>query len=54
VRDGFESWDKVVAKAKELCGGHICERACYDCLKSYGNQTHHEKLDKTTVVDFLE
>jgi len=53
VRDGFDSWDKVVAKAKELCGGHICEKACYDCLKSYSNQTHHEKLDKTTVVEFL-
>jgi hypothetical protein len=54
VRDGFESWDKVVAKAKELCEGHICEGACYDCLKSYSNQTHHEKLDKTTVIDFLD
>jgi hypothetical protein len=53
VRDGFDSWDKVVAKAKELCEGHICEGACYDCLKSYGNQTHHEKLEKTTVVEFL-
>jgi len=53
VRDGFDSWIKVVAKAKELCGGHICEGACYDCLKSYNNQTHHEKLDKTTVVEFL-
>jgi RAD3-like DEAD/DEAH box helicase/helicase-like protein/uncharacterized protein DUF1998 len=53
VRDGFDSWDKVVAKAKELCEGHVCERACYDCLKSYNNQTHHEKLDKTTVVEFL-
>ena len=53
VRDGFDSWDKVVAKAKEICEGHICEGACYDCLKSYNNQTHHEKLDKTTVVEFL-
>ena len=54
VRDGFDTWDKVVAKAKELCEGHICERACYDCLKSYGNQTHHEKLDRSTVVDFFK
>ena len=53
VRDGFDSWDKVVAKAKELCEGHVCESACYDCLKSYSNQTHHEKLDKATVVEFL-
>lgn len=53
VRDGFDAWDKVVVRAKELCEGHICEGACYDCLKSYSNQTHHEKLDKTTVVEFL-
>jgi ATP-dependent helicase YprA (DUF1998 family) len=53
VRDGFDSWDRVIAKAKELCEGHICEGACYDCLKSYNNQTHHEKLDKGTVIDFL-
>jgi len=53
VRDGFDSWDKVVMTAKKLCEGHVCDRACYDCLKSYGNQTHHDKLDKTAVLDFF-
>jgi hypothetical protein len=53
VKDGLDSWDKVVTKAKELCEEHICDRACYDCLKSYGNQTHHEKLDRSTVIDFF-
>ena len=53
VRDGFESWDKVVLTARQLCEGHVCDRACYDCLKSYRNQTHHDKLDKSTVLDFL-
>ena len=53
VRDGFDNWNKVVAKAKALCEGHVCERACYDCLKSYSNQTHHEKLNKAMVVEFL-
>jgi ATP-dependent helicase YprA (DUF1998 family) len=53
VRDGLESWDKVVAAARDLCDGHLCERACYDCLKSYSNQTYHEKLDKATVLDFF-
>jgi RAD3-like DEAD/DEAH box helicase/helicase-like protein/uncharacterized protein DUF1998 len=37
VRDGYDNWDKVVASAKAVCAGHVCERACYDCLKSYGN-----------------
>jgi len=53
VKDGFDSWDKVVAKARELCEGHACEKACYDCLRSYGNQTHHEKLDRSTVIEFF-
>jgi hypothetical protein len=53
VRDGFDSWHKVVVTAKKLCEAHVCDRACYDCLKSYGNQTHHDKLDKTTVLDFF-
>lgn len=33
--------------------GERGERVCYDCLKSYGNQIHHEKLDKTTGLDFF-
>jgi ATP-dependent helicase YprA (DUF1998 family) len=53
VKDGFDAWDKVVIKARQLCEDHLCERACYDCLKSYGNQTHHEKLDRCTVIDFF-
>ena len=53
VKDGFENWDKVVAKAKKLCEAHTCDRACYDCLKHYSNQSHHEKLDRSTVIDFF-
>lgn len=30
-----------------------CERACYDCLKSYGNQSQHEKLSRESVIDFF-
>jgi ATP-dependent helicase YprA (DUF1998 family) len=54
VKDGFDSWGKVVKKAKELCEAHTCDRACYDCLKHYGNQTHHEKLDRHTVIEFFK
>jgi ATP-dependent helicase YprA (DUF1998 family) len=53
VKDGFDSWDKVVAKARELGEGHACEKTCHGCLKNYGNQTNHEKLDRSTVVDFF-
>ena len=54
VKDGFDSWDRVVTKAKELCKTHTCDRACYDCLKNYSNQSHHEKLDRSTVIDFFK
>jgi ATP-dependent helicase YprA (DUF1998 family) len=54
VNEGFENWDKVVKNAQELCEAHTCDRACYDCLKHYANQTHHEKLDRSTVVRFFQ
>ena len=31
-----------------------CEQACYDCLKSYGNQSQHEKLNRLSVIDFFK
>ena len=54
VKDGFDSWDKVVKKAKELCEAHSCDRACYDCLKTYNNQSYHERLDRSTVINFFK
>ncbi|MGQ0464797.1 MAG: DEAD/DEAH box helicase [Sporichthyaceae bacterium] len=30
-----------------------CERACYDCLLSYGNQNLHGAIDRHTVVGLL-
>lgn len=54
VKDGLDSWDKVVAKAKEICAAHKCEHACYDCLKTYSNQSYHEKLSRTSVLAFFE
>ncbi len=30
-----------------------CERACYDCLLSYGNQLDHEHIDRHAVKDLL-
>lgn len=30
-----------------------CERGCYDCLLSYGNQRWHERIDRLAVVDIL-
>lgn len=58
---------EVAAKALELLHfgpdgedlGHApharerCVAACYDCLMTYGNQTHHEWLDRFLVRDLL-
>lgn len=30
-----------------------CAQACYDCLLSYGNQWHHQALDRHVVIDLL-
>ncbi|MFL0173407.1 DUF1998 domain-containing protein [Mycobacterium sp. SMC-13] len=30
-----------------------CEKACYDCLLSYGNQTDHQNIDRHAVRDLL-
>ncbi len=30
-----------------------CEKACYDCLLSYSNQSEHELIDRHTVRDLL-
>ena len=30
-----------------------CERGCYDCLLSYGNQYHHEEINRHSVRDLL-
>jgi hypothetical protein len=54
VKEGFDNWEEVVQEAKLICQSCTCERACYDCLKSYANQSHHEKLARLTVVDFFE
>ena len=30
-----------------------CEAACYDCLMTYSNQSHHDQLDRQTIKDIL-
>lgn len=30
-----------------------CEKACYDCLLAYGNQSDHERIDRHRVRDLL-
>ena len=54
VKEGFDNWQHVVEQAHEICDRCRCERACYDCLKSYSNQSYHEKLNRLSVGELLK
>jgi very-short-patch-repair endonuclease len=44
------------ADGTDLGGPHPdrpCARGCYDCLLTYGNQTHHGAIDRHSVRDLL-
>ena len=53
VKEGFENWEKVVEAAIRTCERCTCDLACYDCLKSYGNQSQHDTLDRRSVIEFF-
>ncbi len=53
VKEGWDNWKRVIEEARQICESCTCEIACYDCLKSYGNQTYHEKLNRRMVLQFL-
>ena len=53
VKDGKDRWREVEEQAKKVCRtttNHRCKRACYDCLKDFGNQSYHEDLDRHSVL----
>jgi hypothetical protein len=54
VEAGYNSWNQVTEAASLVCQKCTCEESCYDCLKSYGNQSQHDKLDRKTVVAYLK
>ena len=54
VKEAFDDWERVVKAAMDICRNCTCENACYDCLKSYSNQSQHQKLDRLSVLSFFE
>ena len=54
VKEGYDNWEQVVKEAQEVCEKCTCEKACYDCLKSYGNQSYHEELNRNDVSKFFK
>ncbi|MGC8560754.1 MAG: Zn-binding domain-containing protein [Phycisphaerae bacterium] len=53
VREGKQKFGEVLRIARQICEDCSCEKACYDCLKDYGNQSLHDKLDRQSVLEFL-
>ena len=53
AKEGYNSWQAIVNRANEVCAKCRCDRACYDCLKTFGNQPYHEKLNRAVVSKFL-
>lgn len=49
VLDAHDRWDDVVAGALQIVSACKCDAACYDCLKDFSNQTHHELLDRRST-----
>ncbi|MFP8890629.1 DEAD/DEAH box helicase [Natrialbaceae archaeon A-CW2] len=52
----IDEWDDVVEAARDILGGcpSACLTSCYDCLRTYYNQVHHEILDRYKALDFIE
>ncbi len=50
---GFDNWEKIIEQTRDICNKCTCETVCYDCLKNYSNQLYYEKLNRNTVIDFL-
>lgn len=53
VEEGLARWEDVTRQSLDLCKNCPCEKACYDCLKHYGNQPYHDALDRRTVIAYL-
>jgi ATP-dependent helicase YprA (DUF1998 family) len=56
VEEGKTRWNEVVDAAIDICQlapSHVCESACYDCLKDFGNQSYHDKLNRQSVLRFF-
>jgi hypothetical protein len=57
-----EFWKKVCDRSLEILhvdpsSGHdmpgACDSSCYECLRSFYNQWHHDQLNRRLPVDFL-
>jgi len=49
-----EMFDDVLKRTLELVTSCSCEASCYNCLRTYSNQSFHADLDRHLVRRFLE
>lgn len=49
-----EMFDSVLKRTLELVSSCSCEASCYNCLRTYSNQSFHADLDRHLVRRFLE
>ena len=49
-----DEFHQIARTAMDHLDHEGCETACYRCLKSYTNQRHHEILNWTLAIPFLE
>ena len=54
VKEAKANWNKIIAETLQICSCCNCEKACYNCLKDYYNQSVHDYLDRKVVKSFLE
>lgn len=55
------TWQAVAARALDILhvnpdgidAADACQASCYECLRSFYNQWHHEKMDRTLVIPVL-
>lgn len=53
--DSGDTLNTVLLSAyNKMINCHNCDSSCYNCLRSYSNQRHHDILNKHYVIDFLK
>lgn len=53
VKEAHLRWSEIVSETRHVVTDCDCERACYDCLKDFANQTHHQALNRHDVITFF-
>ncbi len=54
VRKVASRFTEVLAAARAILDGCDCDRSCYKCLRTYGNQRQHDLLDKNLIAPYLD